>query len=139
MEHIDTLYDLVIAALLCNRHNFHLTSKPLLLMDFFIVSNICSYVQISTFTYNRLVTTIPVSRARASLREVLERVKQGDEVVLTQHGEPVAVLVHPAQLRARHAAPSLEAASRRLEGLEEARERRPDRGPGLARVSPLLS
>jgi prevent-host-death family protein len=76
--------------------------------------------------------TITVSQARANLRAVLDRVKSGEEVVLTQNGEPVAVLVHPSQLGARRASPLLAASEDRLEQLREARDRKPDRGAGLS-------
>ena len=42
-----------------------------------------------------------VSEVRSALAEVLERVWAGEEVTLTRHGEPVAVLVRPDRLRAR--------------------------------------
>ena len=44
-----------------------------------------------------------VSRARAALPQILERVLAGEEVTLTRHGEPVAVIVRPDTLRARRA------------------------------------
>jgi prevent-host-death family protein len=75
--------------------------------------------------------TLTVSQVRANLRSALERVKNGEEIVLTQNGEAVAVLVHPSQLRARRPSPLLDAAAGRLEELQEARRRRPERGPGI--------
>ena len=42
-----------------------------------------------------------VSKARAALPQILERVLAGEEVTLTRHGEPVAVVVRPDTLRAR--------------------------------------
>lgn len=44
-----------------------------------------------------------VSEARASLPAVLDRVRAGEEVTLTRHGEPVAVVVRPDRLRSRRA------------------------------------
>lgn len=44
-----------------------------------------------------------VSEARAALPEILDRVLAGEEVTLTRHGEPVAVVVRPDTLRARRA------------------------------------
>lgn len=44
-----------------------------------------------------------VSEARAALPEVIGRVLAGDEVTLTRHGVPVAVVVRPDTLRARRA------------------------------------
>ena len=49
------------------------------------------------------MSTISVSKARAALPEILEHVIAGDEVTLTRHGEPVAVIVRPDTLRARRA------------------------------------
>jgi antitoxin (DNA-binding transcriptional repressor) of toxin-antitoxin stability system len=42
-----------------------------------------------------------VSEARASLPELLTRVEAGEEVTITRHGRPVAVLVRPDVLRPR--------------------------------------
>jgi prevent-host-death family protein len=44
-----------------------------------------------------------VTDARANLPEILDRVEAGDEVTLTRHGRPVAVIVRPDDLRARRA------------------------------------
>lgn len=46
---------------------------------------------------------LSISEARATLPEVLDRVADGDEVTITRHGQPVAVLVRPDALRARRA------------------------------------
>ena len=42
-----------------------------------------------------------VSEARAALPELLTRVEGGEEVTITRHGRPVAVLVRPDALRSR--------------------------------------
>ena len=42
-----------------------------------------------------------VSEARSSMRETLQRVKDGEEIELTQNGEVVAVWIHPSKLRTR--------------------------------------
>jgi len=47
------------------------------------------------------VTTLTVSQARATLPELLTRVEAGEEVTITRHGRPVAVLVRPDVLRSR--------------------------------------
>jgi Antitoxin Phd_YefM, type II toxin-antitoxin system len=47
------------------------------------------------------VVTLTVSQARASLPELLTRVEDGEEVTITRHGRPVAVLVRPDVMRAR--------------------------------------
>lgn len=46
---------------------------------------------------------LSISEARARLPEVLDRVADGDEVTITRHGQPVAVLVRPDALRSRRA------------------------------------
>ena len=48
-------------------------------------------------------TTMTVSEARAALPQLLDRVGAGEEVTITRHGKPVAVLVRPDTLRARRA------------------------------------
>lgn len=45
--------------------------------------------------------TITVSKARAALPQILQRVHAGEEVTITRHGEPVAVVVRPDMLRIR--------------------------------------
>jgi prevent-host-death family protein len=47
------------------------------------------------------MATLTVSQARASLPELLTRVEAGEEVTITRHGRPVAVLVRPDTLRSR--------------------------------------
>lgn len=43
------------------------------------------------------------SEARAALPEILDRVLRGEEVEITRHGKPVAVVVSPNALRVRRA------------------------------------
>jgi antitoxin (DNA-binding transcriptional repressor) of toxin-antitoxin stability system len=45
--------------------------------------------------------TISSSEARAALPELLDRVSEGEEVTITRHGRPVAVVVRPDALRVR--------------------------------------
>lgn len=52
------------------------------------------------------------SDARTSLPALIDLVQGGDEVTITRHGQPVAVLVHPDALRRRRAEGLLTAASR---------------------------
>jgi antitoxin (DNA-binding transcriptional repressor) of toxin-antitoxin stability system len=40
-----------------------------------------------------------VSQARAALPELLTRVEDGEEIMITRHGRPVAVLVRPDVVR----------------------------------------
>ena len=74
-------------------------------------------------TYKKLyaegMTTISVSEMRSNLREVLERVKQGEEVHVTQNGEIVAALLHPDRLKWRVRTPHTLAAERLLAEFDE--------------------
>lgn len=58
------------------------------------------------------MASMTVSEARAGLPRILDRVLAGDEVTITRHGKPVAVLVRPDVLRARRADEALAAADR---------------------------
>ncbi len=62
-----------------------------------------------------------VSEARAALPQVLDRVLAGEEVTITRHGRPVAVVVRPDALRARRADSALAAAGAIRELLEKGR------------------
>lgn len=65
-----------------------------------------------------------VSEARAALPEVLNRVADGEEITITRHGQPVAVIVRPDILWSRTHAGDLMAEAERLnEILREAGER----------------
>jgi antitoxin (DNA-binding transcriptional repressor) of toxin-antitoxin stability system len=50
------------------------------------------------------------SEARAALPDLLSRVEGGEEVTITRHGRPVAVLVHPDALHGRRAHAALDGA-----------------------------
>lgn len=52
-----------------------------------------------------------VSEARAALPQILDRVLAGEEVTITRHGRPVAVVVRPDRLRARRADEALAGAA----------------------------
>lgn len=58
------------------------------------------------------MTTITATEARAGLPELLERVSEGEEVTITRHGKPVAVLVRPDALRIRRADRALASAAK---------------------------
>lgn len=47
------------------------------------------------------MTQLSVSEARAILPEVLDRVERGEEITITRHGRPAAVLLRPDAVRAR--------------------------------------
>lgn len=44
-----------------------------------------------------------VTEARAILPELLDRVARGEEITITRHGRPAAVLLRPDAVRARRA------------------------------------
>jgi prevent-host-death family protein len=58
------------------------------------------------------MTSITASEARAALPELLTRVEDGEEVTITRHGRPVAILVRPDALRSRRAQAALQDAAR---------------------------
>jgi prevent-host-death family protein len=71
-----------------------------------------------------------VTEARATLPELLDRVEAGDEVVITRHGKPIAVLVAPERVRIRHASTSLDVA-RHLADLLAAAAQQPQGQPTI--------
>ena len=76
------------------------------------------------------MAVMTVSEARASLPELLTRVEAGEEITITRHGRPVAVLVRPDVLRPR-AADVVEAAAHLHEKLMAARDEELSVSPGL--------
>jgi antitoxin (DNA-binding transcriptional repressor) of toxin-antitoxin stability system len=52
------------------------------------------------------------TEARAALPELLDRVVAGEEVTITRHGQPVAVVVRPDALRSRRADAALASAEK---------------------------
>jgi prevent-host-death family protein len=81
-----------------------------------------------------------VSEARAAMPELLDRVLAGDEVTITRHGQPVAVVVRPDALRSRRAEAALASAAK-LGGLLAASKRTPLTAAGLsvARAEELIA
>ena len=71
------------------------------------------------------------SEARAVLPELLNRVEGGEEVTITRHGRPVAVLVRPDSLRVRRAEAALDEAARIHNLLTEAAATPLPEGTGL--------
>jgi hypothetical protein len=61
-----------------------------------------------------------ISEARAALPEVLDRVAEGEEVTITRHGRPVAVVIRPDILWSRRVGGALGDAERIHELLAEA-------------------
>ena len=68
-----------------------------------------------------MTTTITVSAARAALPDLVERVTNGEEIILTRHGRPVAVVVRPDALRVRRGEGALASAANLRERLRAAR------------------
>lgn len=77
------------------------------------------------------MSTIGVTELRANLRDVIDRVKRGEEVIVTLNDEPVAAMLHPSKLRRRIRTPNTDSAETLLEWLADARRAPPDRGEGL--------
>jgi len=78
-------------------------------------------------------TTVTMSEARAILPELLDRVLGGDEVTLTRHGVPVAVMVRPDTLRLRRADQALNRAAQVHEILQQGRRSSLNATPGVSR------
>jgi len=66
-------------------------------------------------------SVMTVSEARAALPHLLTRVEGGEEITITRHGRPIAVVVRPDALRSRRALPALADAEHLHELLESAR------------------
>ena len=79
------------------------------------------------------MATMTVSEARAALPEVLDRVAEGEEVTITRHGRPVAVVVRPDILWSRRARGALEDAERIHALLTEAAATALPDGSGLTK------
>jgi len=58
-----------------------------------------------------MATTLSVSEARAALPALVDRVTNGEEITLTRHGRPVAVVVRPDALRVRRGEGALASAA----------------------------
>ena len=82
-----------------------------------------------------------VSEARAALPDLLSRVEGGEEVTITRHGRPVAVLVRPDALRSRRARAALDGAEAIHQLLAAAVPAAPGEGAGLteARAEELIA
>ena|ERR1019366_4041123 len=85
--------------------------------------------------------TMTVSEARAALPDVLDRVDKGEEVTITRHGRPVAVLVRPDTLRSRRAEHALRTADKTRTALAVGRRSslKQDIGISAARADELVS
>ena len=63
------------------------------------------------------MAVMTISEARASLPEVLDRVADGEEITITRHGRPVAVVVRPDVMWSRCRAGGVLSESERLNDL----------------------
>lgn len=70
------------------------------------------------------MSTVSISQARATLPELLDLVIAGDEVTITRHGVPVAVVVRPDAVRTRRADQAIAEAERLRELVGQARATR---------------
>ena len=71
---------------------------------------------------------LTVSEARARLPEILDRIERGEEIAITRHGRPVAVMVGPDKLRVRRGETTIDKAREIGRMIEEARHQ--PLGPG---------
>ena len=69
------------------------------------------------------MTRMSVSEARANLPEVLDRVERGEEITITRHGRPAAILLRPDAVRGRRAEQTIERAREVTELVATARAR----------------
>lgn len=70
------------------------------------------------------MSTVSVSEARAGFAEILNRVEAGEEVTITRHDRPIAVLMAPHSVRTRRqaAAEAIARAEQLHRDLEAARD-----------------
>jgi antitoxin (DNA-binding transcriptional repressor) of toxin-antitoxin stability system len=71
------------------------------------------------------MAVMTVSEARAALPEVLNRVAEGEEITITRHGKPVAVIVRPDTIWSRSRAQDVIDQAERLNRLIEDAGKRP--------------
>jgi len=76
--------------------------------------------------------TISSTDARAALPDLLDRVLAGEEITITRHGEPVAVVLRPDALRWRRAEKAFVTAATVWDALEAGRAAPLLPTPGLA-------
>ena len=75
--------------------------------------------------------SVTVSQARATLPALLDRVVAGEEVTITRHGQPVAVVVRPDVLRVRRGGEAFAAAAVVRDVLDRGRAIALDDLPGI--------
>jgi antitoxin (DNA-binding transcriptional repressor) of toxin-antitoxin stability system len=77
------------------------------------------------------VPTVSLSDAQATLPALLDLVADGEEITITHHGVPVAVVIRPDALRVRRAASGFDEADALRSTLERARHMAIDEAPIL--------
>jgi len=87
------------------------------------------------------MATMTASEARAALPEILDRVGTGEEIVITRHGRPVAVVLRPDAVRSRRADAALNVADRVHATLVTGREMAtaPSRGLSAEQAEELVA
>jgi antitoxin (DNA-binding transcriptional repressor) of toxin-antitoxin stability system len=78
------------------------------------------------------MAVMTVSEARAALPEVLNRVADGEEITITRHGRPVAVIVRPDVLWSRSRAQDLLDEAERLNEILREAGTRPRSAAGIS-------
>ena len=78
------------------------------------------------------MVVMTATEARAALPELLDRVLAGEEVTITRHGRPVAVIVRPDTLRVRRADRAFALAAKVHDALAAGRESRLPLAGGLS-------
>jgi antitoxin (DNA-binding transcriptional repressor) of toxin-antitoxin stability system len=78
------------------------------------------------------MSMISVSEARSALPDIIERVLAGEEITLTRHGQPVAVVVRPDALRIRRAGAAMADAHHVRTLLDRGRGRPVNSVPGIS-------
>ena len=99
------------------------------------------YIDVQSRTLGNMSKTMTVSQARAALPEILDRVEAGEEVTITRHGKPAAVVVRPDALRTRRAEAAFATAALVREGLAQGRARPLSARPAIteARAEELIA
>lgn len=77
------------------------------------------------------MSEMTASAARAALPEILDRVSSGEEITITRHGSPAAVVVRPDALRVRRAESAFDGADKVAALLEASRHGPLRTGSGL--------
>ena len=78
------------------------------------------------------MSSISVSEARATLPDLLDRVLAGEEITITRHGKPVAVVMRPDAVRVRRGGDALAEAEHLREVMDRGRTTRLDDAPSVA-------